>query len=250
MMYRNNFVVVIKNKGKVLRESNSGVVRLPFGSDYSILLKNKDSRKAVADVEIDGEDVATGIIVDGNSSVELKGALNGLKVRNKFRFIKKTREISRFRGDRPDDGLVRVEYRFEQRDYVYTPIKPLKKKTRREWTEVDWTFTTNDTSEVRYGSSLNSPVSCNYCDSGITVPGAETDQNFEYGHTRTLEAQSHVIVIHLKGTVLRKTATGKRKKVRKVKKAVTVSSRVQCQTCGRKYKSYAKFCSNCGTYLK
>ena len=244
MMYNNNFVVVIKHKGKVLRESNSGTVRLPFVSDYTILLRNKDSRKAVADVEIDGEDVATGIIVPGNDSVELKGAINGLQVNNHFRFIKKTKEISDFRGDRPDDGLVRVEYRFEQYDVISTPIRPLKKRSPRDGGliggDVTWTYY-NTTDSAQF--TCDSYTLCN-SDAGITVPGAETEQNFEYGHTKPLETQSHVIVLQLRGTVKR------RKKVRKVKKAITVKTKVQCQSCGRKHKSSMKFCGNCGTYLK
>jgi len=76
---------------------------------------------------------------------------------------------------------------------------------------------------------------------GITVPGKETNQNFEYGHTKSLEIQSHVIVLHLKGTV---------KNRKRVRKAITVKTRLQCQTCGRKSRSSMKFCGNCGTYLK
>jgi len=238
MMYNNNFVVVIKHRGKVLRESDSGVVRLPFGSDYTILLKNKDSRKAVADVEIDGEDVATSVIVPGNRSVELKGALNGLKVRNHFRFIEKTKRVSNFRGDRPDDGLVRVEYRFEK--YEPVQVKPLLKKKSSDWTLDRFDYTDNT---VRYGATMDSFTLCN-SDSGITVPGAETNQNFEYGHTKPLEYNSHVIVLQLKGTVKG------RKKVRKVRKPITVKTRIQCQSCGRKYKASNKFCGGCGTYLK
>ena len=240
MMYNNNFVVVVKHKGKVLRESSNGTVRLPFGSDYTILLKNKNSRKAVANVEIDGEDVATGIIVPGNDSVELKGAINGLNVSNHFRFIEKTREISNFRGDREDDGLVRVEYRFEQYDVVQVPIRPMKKKGYSR--DDVWTYY-NSSNEVRYGATCDNYTFCS-SDVGITVPGKETNQNFEYGHTKMLELQSHVIVLHLKGTVK------KRKRVRKIRKAITVKTRLQCQTCGRKSKSSMKFCGNCGTYLK
>lgn len=229
MMYNNNFVAVVKHGGRILRE-NGGVVRLPFGSDYSILLKNKDSRKAVVNVEIDDEDVATGVIVSGNDSVELKGALNGLSVNNCFRFIQKTREISNYRGDRPGDGLIRVEYKFEEYKVVQTPIKYRRNDV--------WTYY-NSPNEVRYGSSFT------LCDSdvGITVPGRETNQDFEYGSTKPLEFQSHVIVLHLKGTVK------KRKKVRKIKKAVTVKTKLKCSTCGRTSKSSMKFCGNCGTYL-
>ncbi len=45
MMYKQNFVVVVKCNGKILREQDSDVVYLPFGAEYSILLKNKDSRR-------------------------------------------------------------------------------------------------------------------------------------------------------------------------------------------------------------
>jgi len=244
MMYNNNFVVVIKHKGKVLRESSNGVVRLPFGSDYSILLKNKDSRKAVADVEIDGENVATGIIVPENDSVELKGAIEGLRVNNHFRFIKKTREISNHRGNRPDDGLVRVEYRFEQHEPEFR-IRPLKQKSKGPWlddsTDVTWQYTNNDstggaTFQNCYYTNGAMPVS----DDGITVPGAETRQDFVYGSTRTLESQSHVIILQLRG----------RTKKRRIRKPITVRTRLKCNTCGRKSKSSAKFCGNCGTYLK
>ena len=243
MMYSNNFVVVIKYNGKVLRENDS-VVRLPFGSDYSILLKNKDSRKAVANVEIDGEDVATGIIIPGNDSVELKGAIEGLRVNNKFRFIQKTREISDYRGDRPDDGLVRVEYRFEQYEPEVLPIRPLKEKSDpwQDITKTVWYYTDN-------GSTSGNTMDCcyytasynNFNDEGITVPGAETRQDFMYGYTKPLESQSFVIILHLRGRT---------KEHKVIRKPITVKTILKCSTCGRKSKSSAKFCKNCGTYLK
>lgn len=240
MMYNNNFVVVIRHKGKVLRESTNGTVRLPFGSDYSILLKNKDSRKAVADVEIDGEDVATGVIVSANDSVELKGAINGLRVNNRFRFIKKTKEISNYRGDRPDDGLVRVEYRFERYEPVHIPINPIRPIKKKR---VDWGDTTHwvcDNTDVIHTSN-NSTFLNHYSDAGITVPGAETRQDFVYGNTRTLEYQSHVIILHLRGRTNRQKA---------IRKPITVKTKLRCNTCGRRSKSSMKFCGNCGTYLK
>jgi hypothetical protein len=204
-------------------------------------LKNKDSRKAVADVEIDGEDVATGIIVPGNESVELKGAIEGMQVNNKFRFIQKTKEISDYRGDRPDDGLVRVEYRFEQYEPVYE-IRPLKKSidpwpeiTKTVWYYTDGGSTGGNTMDCAYYTA-----SYNSNDDGITVPGAETRQDFTYGHTRPLESQSHVIVLQLRG----------RTKKHRIRKPITVKTKLRCTTCGRKSKSSVKFCGNCGTYLK
>jgi len=36
----------------------------------------------------------------------------------------------------------------------------------------------------------------------------------------------------------------------KIEKAITVRTRFRCPTCGRRSKSSAKWCSNCGTNLE
>ncbi len=255
MVYSNNFIVVIKHKGKILRDLN-GVVRLPFGSEYSILLKNKDSRTAVANIEIDGEDVMGGhqYIVPGNSSRELKGFLKGLEATHKFRFIKKTKEISDFRGDRIDDGIVRVEFTYEQ-DFQ-TPgswvVYP-SPDTRFGDSSGDWqtTFTSSTSDGLGYNCSSTadlSSVNCCYMDvpqldEGITVKGSKANQNFQYGNVGILESQSHVIIIRLKGTIKNKG------KVKKVKRPVLTRKKIQCQVCGRKWRSNLKFCGNCSAAL-
>jgi hypothetical protein len=107
-MYKNNFIAVIKHKGKILREID-GEVSLPFNSQYTILLKNKDSRRALADIEVDGENVLAGksLIIEGYSSQEIKGFMRNMSITNRFKFIHKTKEISNHRGDRIDDGLIK-----------------------------------------------------------------------------------------------------------------------------------------------
>jgi hypothetical protein len=255
MVYSNNFIAVIKHKGKILRDLN-GVVRLPFGSEYSILLKNKDSRTAVANIEIDGEDVMGGhqYIVPGNSSRELKGFLKGLKATHKFRFIKKTKEISDFRGDRIDDGVVRVEFKYEQAKKEPTPwvVCPHRTRFKNSDSSADWQFTYTSSTDVGGNSySLtNNLSSVNCCfmnspqlDEGITVKGSKADQNFQYGNVGVLENQSYVIIIRLKGAVKSKG------KVKKVKRPVLTRKKVQCQVCGRKWKSNLKFCGNCSAAL-
>lgn len=258
MVYSNNFIVVIKHKGKILRDIDK-VVRLPFGSEYSVLLKNKDSRTAVANIEIDGEDVMGGhqYIVPGNSSRELKGFLKGMKATHKFRFIKKTKEISRFRGDKLDDGIVRVEFKYEQAAWQPTPyfIYP----ETRFGSSLGDTYDDSGSSgglKATYTSSMSltgqidsSVVCCNYVsvpkmDEGITVKGTKANQHFQYGTVGALESQSHVIIIRLKGALKYK---GRAKKL--VKRPVLTKTRVQCQICGRKWKSYLKFCGNCSAAL-
>lgn len=119
MVYQEKFVAVIKVGGKVLREQGD-LVTLPFGCEYEILLKNLDSRKAVVDISVDGQDVLNGsqLIVYPNSEFSLQGFLQGNHVKNKFKFIQKTKEISDHRGDRIDDGIVRVQYTFEEKPEV------------------------------------------------------------------------------------------------------------------------------------
>jgi len=240
MVYSNKFIAVIKCKGKVLREFSDGVVRLPFGSDYSIYLKNKDTRKALVNIKVDGKDVLdyNKIIVGPNETTELKGFMKGSTVRNKFRFINKTKEISKFRGDFLEDGLVEIEYQFEKTTPIMwaMPYEEPRAKSRSDF----YGGVTND--NVLMGS-----VTTSYCstDLGITVPGSETRQSFVTGSINTLETEKYNIIIHLKGEI--KTRTKNIKK--KVGKAITVKTKIQCQTCGRRWKSSMKYCGNCSTYL-
>ncbi len=262
MVYYNNFVSVIKSRGKVLREDSKGVVRLPFGSEYTILLKNKDSRKAVVNVEIDDESVVAGVIVPANKTVELKGSLNGLTVRNRFKFIQKTKEIQNYRGDRLGDGLVRIEYTFEKKVeepvWYYTPPitvvwppdddvwRPKKCSSSAPHiydspSSGDCVYTCSN--GINNSTLVGSSLTCNTLpksDEGITVKGSKTKQDFVYGYTDVLESQSSVIILHLRGLT---------KGSIKVKKAITVKNKLRCPTCGRRSKSSMQFCGNCGTCL-
>jgi len=73
-MYNNKFVASIKCCGKILREDGE-TVYLPFGSEYSILLKNLETRTAAARIAIDGEDVLDEhmLLVPPYETVELEG---------------------------------------------------------------------------------------------------------------------------------------------------------------------------------
>lgn len=117
-MYQDKFVVAIKVDGKVLRETKD-LVTLPFGSEFSVLVKNLNSRRAKFTIHIDGTDALDGteIIVNANSEVELKRFIkNGnLNEGNAFKFIERTKQIEDGpRGIKVEDGLVRVEFWFEQ----------------------------------------------------------------------------------------------------------------------------------------
>jgi len=273
-MYKERFIAVIKHNGKILRE-NGDHVCLPFESEYSIMLKNLESRKAVVNISVDGENVLDGksIIVDPNSDIELKGFMECMRVTNRFKFIQKTDEISDFRGDKLDDGIVRVEFTFEKKKVtkIVEEVKVTHTHPTIWWQTVcplcgtcpctchKW-YSFNNDGGMYYrgldcGSSSNYNVSCNLDnmsfttgdlgtplnDEGITVKGSKTTQDFVYGYTEELEESSSVIVLRLKGT----KTTGNR-----VEKPITVQSKLVCPTCGRKSKSSARFCRNCGTCLE
>ena len=59
MTYKDQFVVEVKTDGQILRVRD-GAVYLPYGCEYSILLKNLNSKKASVKISIDGEDVLDG----------------------------------------------------------------------------------------------------------------------------------------------------------------------------------------------
>lgn len=260
MMYKNNLVAVIKCNGNILRERGGSTVYLPFGAEYSILIKNKDARRALVDIEVDGQNVFAGgrkLIVEGNATSEVKGWMRSMHKTNRFKFIQKTRQIQKHRGDRIDDGLVRVSYQFEKQE---------------ELPQVTWTYTSNDNDwskfsrtkssgatwgdwPVSYGSStcdsdqMVGAVNCNYhtntksfaprSDEGITAKGQHITNRYRYGNIGALESSVYTIVLQLKG----------RTKKQKVSKPLTVKSSLRCNICGRRAKSSAKYCSRCGNYL-
>lgn len=111
-MHKESVVVAIKVNGKILRE-NGDTVSLPFGSEYSILLKNLNSVRTQVKVSVDGTDATggTSLIIGPNSSIDLERFIrNGnLQSGNRFKFIERTPGIEDHRGIGADDGLIRVE---------------------------------------------------------------------------------------------------------------------------------------------
>uniref|UniRef100_A0A6M3IDF3 Zinc-ribbon domain-containing protein n=1 Tax=viral metagenome TaxID=1070528 RepID=A0A6M3IDF3_9ZZZZ len=241
MVYKSNFVVSVKCNGKILREfkESDNFVKLPFGSEYSILLKNLESRSAVVSISIDGKDVLDGdkLIIESNKQVELEGFKKKNKVTNRFKFIEKTEEISNHRGDRIDDGIIRIEYTFEKL-FNYSYYWP------GNWHYLNYSIPCNwDNSTLcsltAYATGNDLGITGN--DLGITVKGSdEVDQSFVRSNIGILEENSNVITLMLRGY---KGST-------KVSKPITVKAKITCETCGKKNRSYNKYCSSCGTCVK
>ena len=289
MTYQDKFVAEVKVSGRILRVKD-GAVYLPFGSEYTLYLKNLNSRRASVNVSIDGEDVLDNhsLILDPNSSTELQGFLRGNVARNRFRFINKTKQIADHRGDKVDDGLIRIEFAYEK-----PQPEPWIKKTIEEvhhydyhhnepirWTYYntpDWnlsrgiktgdqskgdqTIYTNSASPIvasASGPSGMSPQSVS--ESNVTMdslgvepqslPNADEGITVKGSEVHQSFRYSSIGQVEDSTVIIisLKGLTGETNKP--IQEAVTVKTKVECPTCGSKSTSIAKYCANCGTFLE
>lgn len=116
-MYGNKLAIAIKVGGKVLREYGDKVY-VPFGSEYSLLLKNLNTVRAVVNISIDGQDIVDGgLVLPANMKepFELERFVKDLNKGHRFKFIERSSKIENHRGIKMEDGLITVEYQFEKR---------------------------------------------------------------------------------------------------------------------------------------
>ncbi len=268
-MYKNKLAIALKSAGKVLREFKDEVY-VPFGSEYSIFIKNLNSVRALVTVSVDGEDVGEGtkFVIDANDSIDLERFIkNGnYEAGNRFKFIERTSAIEDHRGIGIEDGLVRVEFQFEKPkpatitywNYQTPPYPPYD-----YWYRDNGSFTTIGGSgagnvgrgQATYTASSSSQpvvesnsvnVSSNVSqllinDNGITVPGSVSDQKFVNAGWFPVETETHVVVLKI---------LGETKDNVQVVRPVTVKAKPTCETCGTKNRATAKFCVECGTSLQ
>lgn len=115
-MYSNKLVACLKANKKVLREFKD-TVYMPYGTEYSIFLKNLNSVRALLNISIDGKDMAEGgLVINANSEVDLERSIlsNNLEQGNRFKFIERTGRVEQHRGVKAEDGLVRISFKFEK----------------------------------------------------------------------------------------------------------------------------------------
>lgn len=271
-MYQGKLAAAIKSNGKVLREFGE-TVRLPFGSEYSLFIKNLNTVRALVRIEIDGKDISEGqgFIVQANSSIDIERFLKGnnMKSGNRFKFIERTARVEEHRGGpQVEDGLIRIEFEFEResvpvKDYHHYIQNPWKPPYRPYWgdvwgTQVTYSSTVSASAgdgAQAYASSDIKPASSGVLrgmpqnavnsintvnDAGITAPGSISHQQFQYGYIGALDGVKRAMVFKLVGEVGEV----------KVSKPITVKSKQKCVTCGHLNKAVAKFCQECGTALE
>ncbi len=251
MMYNNKLVCCLKANGKILREFNDEV-KIPFGSEYSILIKNLHNRRAQVRISIDGVDALGGraLIVNSNSEHELSRFVNDLNSGNSFKFIERTSGIEQHRGIKMDDGIIRITFQYER-------IQP---KFRNIQSYEDNIIFCADPLRSVYSKGLNGSIQCSTAgmawsgndqtrgvaasnvinDVGITVPGSISNQKFNEVSGFDVEVEEHIMVLRLSGFV-----EGK-----EVIQPITVKTKPKCTICGKQNKATAKFCIECGTALQ
>lgn len=260
-MYANKLVASLKANGKILREFKDNVY-IPFGSEYSFLLKNLNTKRALVNVFIDGEDMTPGgLVINAGQEIDLERSIkNGnLKEGNKFKFIERTGAVEQHRGIKLEDGLIRIEFQFELYDMnqFFMNNQIYNKSIMRG--------IGGDTFAVPQGSTLYSSISGSTGDStwigattnsmnvsaqaqsmpandvGITVAGSKSEQRFTTTSMGVLEAEKHSIIFMLLG----ETEDNK-----PVLQPVNVKMKPKCTSCGKQNKATAKYCTECGTHLE
>ncbi len=276
MMYHNKMVATIKANGRLLREFKD-TVYIPFGSEYSVLLKNLNTQRALVNIFIDGANIVEGgLVLSAGQEVDLERSIaNGnLSAGNKLKFIERTGAIEQGpRGIKLEDGIIRIEFQYElprpiintaYDNFRFTGISDIHKTytsasynvngmmrsvdfSAGEAMKAQATSATNATLQsmnIGATSAHDGQATMDWMpanDVGITVPGSRSEQKFVTTTMGALEAEKHTIVLKILG----ETPDNK-----PVTEAVTVKKKPKCVTCGKLNKATAKFCSECGTALE
>ena len=277
-MYSNKLVCSVKVGRKILREkveNNESTVFIPFGSEYSLMFKNLGGRNAIVNIEIDGRKVCeSGFYIRAGQTADIERFVESLVEGRRFKFIEKTEEISNFRGDKIDDGIIRVTWQFEK---PVPEVKEVRYNYKHDhlhnyhspWCGCPWCrpqgiwygpITYGNTSvplgSVTYASNIGSAISggrggtqtscfnanvvgSNVDAPGITVEGSKSFQSFGTTYAGELEPNVHSMVILLKGF------DGSKKYI---KDPICVKHKRECPSCGKKWKN-AEYCGKCSTAL-
>ena len=281
MMYHSKFASAIKVKGRVLRE-NGDTVLVPFGSEYSILLKNLNTKRAIVNVYIDGENQTPGgLVIDAGRECTLERSIknNNLTEGNKFKFIERTGAVEKHRGIGVEDGIVRIEFEFEREQQQWWALNANQINTSGPWTPpgagdvwlkgTTWGGSNHTPTYGVAGVTTNSVLrgtSASLNSVNISAQGAPivdvtqaVAQNVSYNDAGITVAGSKsdqkfrtVSGVYGDGTkhniVLK--LLGETPDNKPVVKEVTVKTKPKCVTCGRQNKHTAKFCTECGTSLE
>ncbi len=279
MTYKNRFAAAVKVNGNIVSEESGGVFRIPYGSAYSIFMKNLDTRKALVRVSIDGEDVldGNGLVMNANSTHDLGGYMRGQEERFDFKFMKKTAEVSEHRGDRIDDGIIRIEFAFEGGGYLrfdgprhmhqsvfheshpdhfhYDIVDRINETLPEHTIECITDVSSSESSASRGHRSVKSfgnfvapnhegGFSASYApetqEQGYSVPEASRNVPYRYASIGSV-GPAAVLILHLVGV----TESGA-----DIQQPTATRTNKACSFCHKSNQPRAKFCMRCGANLE
>jgi len=271
----------IKVNGKVLREFKD-TVYVPFGSEYTILLKNINTVRALVNVYIDNDNVVPGgLVLNVGQECDLERAIrNGnMSEGNKFKFIERTGGVEAHRGIKLEDGLIRVEYQFEK--VISPPIWPHHSKSYYDGGGDTW-GTPIRSNSIPLGGNGGYPFnniggrgSSSVCGGGGSYSAGLNNMSYSVGSIMTQSAtlssalpQNDVGITVAGGKSEQRFITasnfqvdpekfniilkllGETAENKVICTPITVRSKPKCVTCGKNNKFTSKFCSGCGTALE
>lgn len=124
MVYSNKFVMCVLHDGSIQKELANGVVKVPFGAEYTLRFRNKNTRRAVVKIFIDGENVSgNGYIIPANDYADIKRHHD---VDRAFKFVELDSEEAHEHGKNgpnPDKvkGTIEARFYLEKEKPVYYP---------------------------------------------------------------------------------------------------------------------------------
>lgn len=89
-MFKSDFVASILLNGNIAKEEGTGEVKIPFGSEYGIRLRNKNKFPAACDIYIDGRLVNSqgSLFLAGNQFVDIDHFITKDGEKRSFEFVK------------------------------------------------------------------------------------------------------------------------------------------------------------------
>lgn len=247
MMYRNQYVLAIKDQSKQILREIDGKVYLPFNTEYSLFLKNTNTVGALCKVLIDGMDVLGGneIFIPARSNIDLKRFVvdGNMSSGKKFKFV----PLSNSQVQDPtsgSNGLVEVHFWATLPEYpqgvcrgAYQSFAP----DSGSFKGGNMVFSNSvgcvsDSCAVDYSATLSATPAFAAA-AGATVAGSESTQKFGNVYGKTKVGEATVLRLQLMGRV-------------GAEEPLLVSTPLFCTNCGKAVKFADNFCNRCGTPVK
>ena len=193
------FVCNVILDGNPIKEID-GVAVIPFDSEYKIILKNKNDRKAAAKVTIDGSPISSfgDLVINANSEVILERFITeSLTEGKRFKFVPLNNPEVDDPG-RAENGLIKVEFRLEKKREYIQPVGIQGYFWYHDDIVLDFSDLATTTIDVSNIDNNNVNCSATSTEPGATIGGSVSNQTFKKVDIE-FEDKTWTIEILLKG---------------------------------------------------